>query len=185
MTAEHFVYRLFDALESLGVPYMVGTFSSNLYGLPRCTLDADFVIKFDNVPVSRLRQQLGPGFHVDTQTSFEPVSGAYRIFASHVASAFRGELFPLSDDPHDRERFARRRRAAFPEREGFVATPEDVVVTKLRWSKGGSRPRDIEDVRNVIIGQKVRLDWDYIRRWCAAHGTTELLEKVRREAEAD
>jgi hypothetical protein len=186
MMAEQIVYHVLDALEALGVPHMVvGSFSSNLYGLPRSTRDADFVVELGDVPVSRLAQQLGPGFRLDPQMSFETITGTYRFIASHVASAFRVEFFLLSDDPHDRERFARRRRAAFPEREGFVATPEDVVITKLRWSKGGSRPKDIEDVRNVIIGQKSRLDWGYIRRWCAAHGTTELLEKVRREAEAD
>jgi hypothetical protein len=148
-------------------------------------LDADVVIKLGDVPVSRLRQELGPGFRLDSQTSVEPVTGSYRIFASHVSTAFRVEFFLLSDDPHDRERFARRRPEGFPERQGFVATPEDVVITKLRWSKGGKRQKGLDDVRNVIIGQKGKLDWDYERRRCAAHGTTELLERVKREAEAE
>jgi hypothetical protein len=172
MTAEQIVYEVLDALEALGVPHMVvGSFSSNLYGLPRSTVDADFVVEMGDVPVSRLAQQLGPAYRLDPQMSFE--------------TAFRVEFFLLSDDAHDRERFARRRPEGFPERQGFVATPEDVVITKLRWSKGGKRQKDLDDVRNVIIGQKGKLDWDYVRRWCAAHGTTELLERVKREAEAE
>jgi len=33
--------------------------------------------------------------------------------------------------------------------------------------------------RGVIAVQGERLDWNYIRRWYDAHGTRELLDKVR------
>jgi hypothetical protein len=104
------------------------------------------------------------------------------MIATHAASAFKVEFFLLSDDPHDRERFARRRRKPLPAREAFVASPEDVVITKLRWSKGGNRKKDIDDVRNVIRAQEKTLDWDYVHRWCDAHGTRALLDRARAEA---
>ena len=182
MTAEEVVYCVIDALESLGVPHMVvGSFSSNLYGVPRSTQDADLVVDLGDTPVSRVAQELGPDFRLDPQMSFETITCTYRFVATHKATPFKIEFFLLSDDPHDRERFARRRREPFPEREGFVASPEDVVVTKLRWSKGGSRQKDVEDVRNVLRAQKGHLDWKYVRRWCSIHGTLPLLEKLERE----
>ena len=54
-----------------------------------------------------------------------------------------------------------------------------VVVAKLRWALSLNRPKDAEDTRGVIAVQGERLDWNYIRRWCDAHGTRELLDKVR------
>jgi hypothetical protein len=39
--------------------------------------------------------------------------------------------------------------------------------------------KDVEDARGVVAVQGDPLDWNYIRRWCDAHGTRELLDKVR------
>lgn len=44
MGATDLVLRMIDALDALEVPYMlVGSYSSNFYGQPRMTKDADFV----------------------------------------------------------------------------------------------------------------------------------------------
>jgi phage-related baseplate assembly protein len=98
----------------------------------------------------------------------------------HVAdNPFSVELFLLSDDAHDQERFARRRSARVFDRDVFVPTAEDVVITKLRWSHAGQRTKDLDDVRNVVAVQGDRIDWDYVTSWCDRHGTRELLESVR------
>lgn len=53
---------------------------------------------------------------------------------------------------------------------------EDVIVWKLRWA----RPKDLDDVRSVIFvrEREGKLDWNYIRSWCAKHGTTDRLENA-------
>jgi len=62
----------------------------------------------------------------------------------------------------------------------YFATAEDVIVTKLRWSRQGQRAKDTEDVRCVIAVRVDAIDWDYVHRWCDAHGTRQLLEDIRR-----
>lgn len=86
--------------------------------------------------------------------SFETVTGThrYRLFARD--QAFDVELFVLSDDPHDRERFARRRQATMLGRSVWVPGAEDVVIGKLRWA----RSKDLDDARNVIAVQTDQLD---------------------------
>jgi hypothetical protein len=172
MTAEEVVYHVLDALEAENVPYMVvGSFSSNFYGIPRSTKDADIVVEVNDVPVGRIASRLGPGFRLDSQMSFETVTGTFRFTATHEA--------------HDRARFARRRKGAMPGRTAFVASPEDVIITKLRWARGGKRAKDVEDVRNVIALQYASIDWAYVREWCRQHGTGDLLEQLAQEAERD
>ncbi len=93
---------------------------------------------------------------------------------------FRIELFHLSDDAHDRERFRRRRRAQALDREVSLPTVEDVIITKLRWSLQGRRPKDLDDARDVLAVQGDHVDWEYLHAGCDRHGTRGLLDELRR-----
>lgn len=180
MTSDEATVAVIDALESLGVPYMVvGSLSSNYYGVARSTHDADFVVQLRDVSLAQIMQRMGPGLRLDSQMSFETVTGTSKFVLSLPDERFRIELFLLSDDAHDQERFRRRRRGRTAGRDTFVPSPEDVVITKLHWSLRIARAKDLDDVRNVLAVQGSALDWDYIHRWCDAHGTRELLDDIR------
>jgi hypothetical protein len=177
------VLRLISILKDLGIPYMlVGSYSSNYYGRPRATQDADFVLIISSDQLKELSSRLGPDFHVDPQMSFETVTMTMRYIIHHPKSVFKIELFLLSDDPHDRARFERRQAVDFEGTPTHMPTPEDVIVTKLRWSKGGRRSKDVADVADVLAVQAGRLNLAYIRDWCDRHQTRELFEKLLTEA---
>lgn len=180
MTSDELTGRVMDALNASGIAYMtVGSFSTNLYGIYRSTQDADFVIQAGAGAVSDLAQKLGPPFRLDPQLSFETITGTSRYVFTIDGSPFKVELFLLSDDPHDQERFGRRVPLDLAGRTVYFPTPEDVIITKLRWSRLGRRQKDVEDVRNVLGVQSRRLDWAYIQKWCEQHSTRELLEQIR------
>jgi hypothetical protein len=175
------VLGVVEALEALSVPYMVvGSFSSNVYGIARSTQDADFVVELGSTAVGAIAAKLGPKFILNPQMSFETITSTSRFDLKYKGSGFKIELFLLSDDPHDQERFCRRKKGVIFGRSVWVPTAEDVGVTKLRWSRLGKRTKDIDDVRSVLTVQGDRLDWDYVQHWGDAHGTRELLEEVRR-----
>jgi hypothetical protein len=181
VTSEEATVAVIDALAALAVPYMlVGSFASNFYGVPRSTGDADFVLSLEGASLEALISRLGPRFRLDPQGTFEGVTGSTRYIIHLADNHFLIELFLLTDDAHDQERFARRRRERVLGREAFLPTPEDVVVTKLRWALAGKRTKDRDDARNVIAVQRSRLDWDYVGLWCDRHGTRELLDDIRR-----
>lgn len=175
--------RAMDAINAVGIRFMVtGSFARNLYALPRSTKDIDFVVESPDFTPAEIAKLLGPDFNLDDQVYFETITATTRYVIRHRKSTFVVEFFLLSDDAHDHERFRRRRQVEILGRSVFVATPEDVVIAKLRWSDRGRRPKDREDAKNVITLQADRLDWSYIRKWCGKHGTLELLEELRQEA---
>jgi len=181
MSGDEAAVVVIDALEALAIPYMVvGSFSSNVYGVARSTHDADFVVEMDRQRGATLANRLGPQFRFDPQKSFETVTGTTRQIVSVVGTEFVIQLFDLSDDAHDQERFGRRRRANLSDRAVWLPTAEDVVITKLRWASRGGRPKDRDDARNVITIQGGRLDWPYIESWCDRHGSRALLDEIRR-----
>jgi hypothetical protein len=186
VTPEEATTAVIDALNTLAIPYMlVGSLSSSYYGIARSTQDADFVVQLGAGTLSALTARLGPRFRLDPQMSFETVTATRRYILSVVENPFKIELFLLSDDPHDQERFVRRRRQPALSRDVYLPAAEDVIVTKLRWSHYGRRTKDIDDVRNVIAVQADRIDWAYVTAWCDRHGTRELLDRIRQEQLAE
>jgi hypothetical protein len=154
VNSEEAVLAAFEALERAGIGYMlVGSLSSNYYGVARLTQDADFVIQFDPRSIPDFVRHLGPGFSFDPQLSFETATGTTRNLLTLPETAFTIELFHLSDDPHDQERFRRRREATVYGRRVILPTAEDVIITKLCWCLQAGRNKDREDVRNVILVQ--------------------------------
>jgi hypothetical protein len=49
---------------------------------------------------------------------------------------------------------------------------------ELRWVNEAHRPKDREDVRNILAVRGSELDGVYLRRWATEHGTLALLEEI-------
>ncbi len=175
--------RVIETFTRLNVPHMVvGGLSSNAYGIPRATKDADIVLSVDSKMLFAAAAELGPDFALDDQGSFEMVTGTMRYHLRVPSIAFEVELFMLSPDPHDQARFERRQKVISKQigTEIMVPTPEDVIVMKLRWLKIAKRGKDRDDVQNIIAVQgDDALDWDYIHHWCELHDTRTLLDEIR------
>lgn len=59
MDIEHVALAVIDALEAERIPHMlVGSFSSNFYGIPRMTQDADLVIELGDRSATCLTRHL-------------------------------------------------------------------------------------------------------------------------------
>src|SRR5688572_6379066 len=101
--------RVAEALTACEIPYfLAGSFSSNYYGIPRSTKDADFVVQVQGALPRRFYEQLAPDLEPDPQLSFETNTGTYRQRFRNLRGSFQVELFFLSADPHDQARFQRR-----------------------------------------------------------------------------
>jgi hypothetical protein len=167
---------LVDELNTLATDYLlVGSLAASFYGLSRATTDADFVLEMGQCKLSEIVARMGPKYRLDPQPGFEIFTGKRVDVIQVVGTPFKIDVFPLSDDAFDQERFQRRIRAHWHDRDIFLPTAEDVVIMKLRWH----RALDLEDAKYVIRLQMNSLDWQYIERWCDVHGTRQLLEEAR------
>lgn len=185
MTANQIVIRVAHALDQISVPYMlVGSYSSNVYGIPRSTQDADFVIQLPpDASISPLAKLLEPDLHLDPQLIFETITGNLRYVITHQDSAFKVELFILSSDAHHLERFSRRVKSTLDSTSVWFQSGEDVVIQKIRWYARAKRQKDRDDVIDVLETSGPNLDLIYIRRWCDEHGTRDLFEQLWDEAQ--
>jgi hypothetical protein len=60
-----------------------------------------------------------------------------------------------------------------------MATPEDVILSKLEWSKLGSSERQWADALQVARTQGEKLDLAYMERWAIELGVEDLWARIR------
>lgn len=153
---------LIRTLEKAEVPYMiVGSYSSNFYGIPRSTKDADLVVSLDHADWGKLISILPTNLELEQQSSFKMVTSTRKELIKVKDSPFEIELFHLSNDDHDSTRFDRRQQVEImPGVAACLPTAEDVIIQKLRWCCGAKRAKDFADVVAVLQVQgPERLDW--------------------------
>lgn len=185
MMAKDVLRVAIQALNAQEVSYMVvGSLATNFYCTPRSTQDADIVVESSLVAVAQGIAASDDELKLDPQLGFESVTGTKKAVLLHDRNEFQIELFELSSEEHDQSRFGRRVHQQLNGDDIWIATAEDTVVTKLRWSEHAGREKDTADVRNVIAVQKDLLDWSYIERWAREHGTLDRLNELRRQVDA-
>ncbi len=176
VTGEQVALRVVDVLNGANVSYaLVGSFASNRWGIPRATKDADFELQLAAADTGRLWQLFGSEFELDSQVSFETLTGSRKLEMRCRQSAFVIELFLLSDDSHHQERFRRRVAVSVAGRMVWMPTAEDVIIQKLRWA----RPKDLDDARGISAVQAGKMDQAYIETWCDRLGIRDRLETLR------
>jgi hypothetical protein len=125
MSSEQAVARLIELLERDGVPYMlVGALSSNVYGVPRATNDADLVIRFDSFNLIEFCDRLGDEFVLDRQMMVEGFTGSVRNVITYTPAGFQIEVFRLGDDPHHVERGLGRSSGGCGHPKAALGTPQ-------------------------------------------------------------
>lgn len=183
-TPNQVVISLVSALDAEGIAYvLVGSFSSNAYGIPRSTKDAGVLGQSDHDIARLLGERLGADFRFEPPMSLETIPSTTKNVIYHKSTVFKIEVFHLSSDAHDTQRFSRRSRGMLDGVEVWLPSPENVVITKLRWSCGPGRQNDIDDVADVRAVQTGKLDVTYMRNWCGQHGTLETFEKLMIQAD--
>lgn len=109
----------------------------------------------------------------------------------HLRSSYKFDIFPLTADRYQQIQFGRRR---FEQSSIFtgeplelaVSSPEDVILSKLRWFHQGGEVSEQQwnDVLGVIAVQGQNLDVRYLRDWAKYLGLSQLLEQALEKGQA-
>lgn len=180
MTQEEVVGSVIDALERLGIVYMVaGSFASNFHGVPRMTQDADVVVELDEAGIPALLRELQAEFYVSEAAAREAVRLRRLFNAIHLATGFKVDLVVKKDRAFSDTELARRTRGTLAGRRVSFASAEDVILSKLEWSRGSGSDRQLADALGIIQIQATSLDWPYLEKWADVLGVRDLLEGAR------
>ena len=155
------------ALEKAGVQYAVGgSLSSSVHGVMRSTLDADVIANLQPEHVKPLLAAISKEFYSDEETIQDAIRRRGSFNLIHLETSFKVDIFVAKSRAFDQMQLARRARtivATDPERDFYVTSPEDVILSKLEWFRMGGEVSDRQwrDVLGVIKTKSAELDVPY------------------------
>ena len=118
------------------------------------TRDLDIVVDVRPEDAGRLVETFDPEFHVPRAMVEMAVRerGLFNII--HERLAIKVDLHVMKDEEYADVALTRRRPVDVDGERVFVASPEDLLLAKLRWARGISEIQR-RDARNLIAHQRI------------------------------
>lgn len=171
-------------LDQLNIPYLIGgSIASSSYGEFRHTNDVDFLIQLLPKQVNQLLAVFSHDYYIDEVTVRRALDRGTAFNAIHFESAFKMDFFVAPTAPFETEQFARRRLERLsPDTDSrvYLASPEDVILSKLRWFRRGGETSEqqMRDVKGILKVEGEHIDRNYLYEWAPKLGIADLLEKL-------
>jgi hypothetical protein len=178
-----------ERLEAAGIEYMLtGSLASSLQGEPRATHDIDIVIAVRTSPgaaAATFKVSFPePDFYLDEEAAQRAIAHREMFNLIETSEGDKVDFWLLTDEAFDQARFARRYLEQFEGIRLRVSTAEDTILMKLKWAvlSGGSEKQFVDALR-VYEVQYAQLDQAYLDSWAPRLGVTDLLTRLRVEAQ--
>jgi hypothetical protein len=184
MSVEEVFRRITSALNQAGIANMlVGSFASAYYGAPRTTQAIDFVVI---APPEQLRvfATLLPSteYYVDLEAALDALQRQSMFNVIDLAAGWKIDLVIRKPRAFSQEEFRRRKLVTMRDVPLFVASAEDVVISKLEWAKLARSQRQVEDVAGILRMRWNSLDRVFLENWVLQLALTAEWNDARRAA---
>ena len=159
--------RITAALDQAGIAYMLaGSFASTFYGAPRTTQDIDLVIAATPAQLRTFVSLLpADQYYADLNEALEAQKRESMFNVIDLATGWKIDLIPRKARAFSATEFQRRKPVSLQGIALFVASAEDVIVSKLEWAKLAQSQRHIEDVAGILRMRWDSLDRVYLEKW--------------------
>jgi hypothetical protein len=173
-----FLAEIARRLEGAGIAYMVtGSVALAVYSIPRMTRDIDLVVEIRPPEVDTLVALFDKDCYIDGGAVRRAVAERGMFNVIHNAWITKADFIVRKDEPYRREEFDRRRRIDVEGTGIWVVAPEDLILSKLCWSRTSRSERQEADVRRLL--ETPDLDGQYLDRWASELGVGEALRRLR------
>ena len=185
MSQGDFLGRIVERLGAAGIPHaLAGSLASGFHGEPRATNDIDLVIAPTREQLDAFIDSLGSDYYVSKEAAHDALRNRSMFNIIEFQSGWKAHLIVQKDRPFSREEFDRRKTENLSGLQVPIVSPEDVILSKLEWSKISESERQIRDALGVAVVQWTSLDKEYLRKWAEELGIADRLEAVLKDAEA-
>lgn len=165
-------------LDAAGIDYMItGSMALSRYAEPRMTRDIDLVVPLEPEQAGAIAELFRDEFDCDADSIRSAIARRGMFNLIHTTRIVKVDVIVRRQAPFRIEEFSRRRPIELGGQQVWVATPEDVLLSKLVWARDSRPPVQLADAANLI--RSTPIDWSYTERWAVDLGVADLLNEVR------
>lgn len=167
MSTDDALRQIVGHMSAAQIPYLLtGSFAAGAHGFLRTTYDFDFVIDPDASTLASFLERLPPErYYVSEVAAREALRGRSMFNVIDQETNWKFDLIVSRRDDFTLNQFDRRELTVVSGVEVWVASAEDVIVSKLVWARTSRSERQLRDVSGVLDAQRPRLDFKYIEDW--------------------
>lgn len=170
-----------ERLDRLGLDYFItGSIASSVYGEMRFTDDVDVVVLLRPKDVDGICEAFaGAEFIIDAYSVRQAIETDGEFNIMHPSSGQRVDVMLPADTDFNEARFDARRRKALPGgTEGWVASPEHVILKKMEFYNLSGSPKHLRDITAMLMVQGDAIDRPYIEMMALRMGTSDVWEAI-------
>jgi hypothetical protein len=170
-----------EVMDRLQISYLlVGSFASSIYGEARATLDIDLVIDLQTSQIKDFCSSFSsPDFYLSESADREAVQTRFQFNVLHPATGNKIDFILVQDDEWGHQQLANRQLITLtPDRQGYAALPEDVILGKLRYYHEGRSEKHLRDITGILKLQGNDLDHRYVAKWAEKLGVLPWWEMI-------
>lgn len=167
-------------LQELMIDFCVsGGYAVCIWGKPRFTADLDIVINLEEKKITELAERLKnelPEAYVDEEQMEQATRDINEFNVIEPSLGMKIDFFTLQNDEYDKL-MLRRSVVKDVGRPVRFISPEDLIIAKLKWYKLDKSARHFEDIRSVLIMNKI--DKNYLDTWINKFKLIKVWERVK------
>jgi hypothetical protein len=162
-------------LEKGGLAYMLtGSMAMNYYAQPRMTRDIDLVVALTAQDTDKVVHLFTPDYYVSREAVSSSIAHGSLFNLIHQESIIKVDCIVRKNTPYRRAEFERRQRISIEDFSTWIASKEDLIISKLWWAKDSHSEQQLRDVKNLA---GTGCDRDYIEYWTKELGLLNLCQE--------
>lgn len=157
------LWKIVDVLEVESIDYMiVGGFATSYHNRSRTTNDIDVVVQIFPSFVKNILSHFPEwvGMEKEMTEVFEQI-GLFNI--TDWETGIRFDIMAYKDSDYNWTAFNRRTKELFLEREVWLCSVEDIIISKLQWYDSSRSEKQLGDLMYLI--QSPDINWIYLNNW--------------------
>jgi hypothetical protein len=163
-------------LDALQIAYMLtGSYALACYTTPRMTRDLDLVVALAESDCDRLSELFSADFYVDEDAVRSAIASQRMFNLMHYDSGIKLDFIMRKESEYRQLEFSRRRQATIDGIPLWVVSREDLILSKLAWSRDSGSELQRRDA-GALLNESV--DRAYLEKWAAELGVADLLQEI-------
>jgi hypothetical protein len=138
-------------LDGQGIEFMLtGSVAMNYYAQPRMTRDIDLVVALNETQTETFVRLFESHYYLDKKNVANAISRRGMFNLIHNETVIKVDFVVLKSDSYRQEEFARRMTITLGDFQTWIVSREDLILSKLLWSKASKSEMQRRDVRNLL-----------------------------------